>query len=395
MSENKNYNGNISFDEWNIKSHLNDSLDLSGISVSEDLINRTLLAIKQSEIQAVSEVEESQTENDAIRQTTGTNLGQTGYTKDEPASNKKVIQWNRYIRAFAGVAAAVVVVAAGYGLASNGAFSGNKTATESKDMAYDTTATKEAADENTEAEISNELTMSQTEESTSNALAPSGDAGTVGSSANSNYGEATTDGIQDPSVSENAGIMGGAAEGTTGIENPQYSIVADVPTIKSKTDSEDAGGSAGSGSNSTGAGTDSSALQSREPSMKKSSAGLEVTLSFLDIFLADPAKASSLTITDELNNITVVLTKKEDIQSFYTMMEQYQFTYADQAGNNSNYVIEIATPIPSMTRYTMYVGDSIVIDYADDVTTSHSVYTTASLTELSSALQEFCQKHSK
>ena len=384
MSENKNYDENNEFDELNIKSHLNDSLDLSGISVSEDLINRTLLAIKkQSELQStVAEVNENQEENETVKQT-----------------NKKIIQWNRYIRAFAGVAAAVVVVVAGYGLASTGAFSGYKAATDSKDQAYDTTATKEAADESAQAELSENATIFQTEESGSNALAPSENATAVDPSSNSISGDVATDETQD-SGSDNAGSMAGGAVGSAGtsaaIESPKYSIVADVPVTESKDDSGTVGSTSGSSSGSYGStGNENSDLQSTEPSMKKSFTTQEIALSFRDIFLADPAKASSLTITDELNDVSIVLTNKEDIQSFYTLMEQHQFTYGDETGDTSNYVIEIATPTPSMTRYTMYIGDSIVVDYADDVTSSHSVYTTSTLAELSTAIQEFCQKYSK
>ena len=81
----------IEQDELNIKSHLNTSLDLSGISVSEDLINRTLAAIKE---QAISSEEVTKT--------------------DDLAPRKKIIAWNRYIRGFAGVAAAALIVVIGY-----------------------------------------------------------------------------------------------------------------------------------------------------------------------------------------------------------------------------------------------------------------------------------------
>lgn len=49
MSIKKKGQNEIGLDELNIKSHLNTSLELEGISVSEDLINRTLDAIKKEE----------------------------------------------------------------------------------------------------------------------------------------------------------------------------------------------------------------------------------------------------------------------------------------------------------------------------------------------------------
>ena len=84
-----NYNGKdkndkIELDELKIKSHLNTSLDLIGISVSEDLINRTLAAIKEQALSGEDEV----TQTSIMKPT------------------KKIIAWNRYIRGFAGVAAA-------------------------------------------------------------------------------------------------------------------------------------------------------------------------------------------------------------------------------------------------------------------------------------------------
>ncbi len=382
MSENKNYDDNMEVDELNIKSHLNDSLDLSGISMSEDLINRTLLAIKkQSELPtAVAEVNESMTENDA---------------------NRKVIHWNRYFRAFAGVAAAVVVVVVGYSLANNGAFSGYKSKTSnSADQVYDIAVTKEAADANVNENLSDSSTIFQDEESSMNALAPNEGNSEDEYSINSSYGESTTttDGTQDPNSSENAEIMKGqgedSADTSVGIESPQYSIVAEVPVTASKEDSKEIDGSTGSSYGTTGS-AEKSTIQSTEPSLRKSVTTQETALSFRDIFQADPSKANSLTITDEMNDVTIILTKKEDIQSFYTMMEQHQFTYGNQSDDTTNYVIEIATPTPSMTRYTMYVGNSIVVDYADQVTSSHSVYTTTTLAELSTAIKEFCQKYNK
>lgn len=101
-------------DDMNIRSHLNTSLDLNGISVSEDLINRTLRAIKEQQ------------------------------TKDEEQNNihaksadQKVIPWGRYFRGVAGVAAAILVVALGITAMTNRNFESksdeNSSAPESTD----------------------------------------------------------------------------------------------------------------------------------------------------------------------------------------------------------------------------------------------------------------------
>jgi len=84
---------NIELDDMKIKSHLNTSLDLNKISISEDLINRTLEAIRMQ-----PSTENSKSEDDLK-------------FKDV---QKKVIPWNRYARSIVGVAAAVLVVLVGY-----------------------------------------------------------------------------------------------------------------------------------------------------------------------------------------------------------------------------------------------------------------------------------------
>lgn len=87
----------LSSDDMNIKQHLNESLDIKGITISEDLINRTLSAIKQSEIEQPGDQQ------------------QDNKSKDEMAF-KKIIPWSRCIRKIAGVAAAVLIVTVGLSL---------------------------------------------------------------------------------------------------------------------------------------------------------------------------------------------------------------------------------------------------------------------------------------
>jgi len=83
-------------DELNIKEHLDASLDIKGISVSEDLINRTLAAVKKA-----------QAETDEL----------SGKIKIE--ERKRTVSMNRYIRSIAKVAAVVLVAAAGFAMVSS------------------------------------------------------------------------------------------------------------------------------------------------------------------------------------------------------------------------------------------------------------------------------------
>lgn len=87
MSYNSRNNKEYEIDELNIKFHLGTSLDKSGISVSEDLIQRTLDAInKESAVQTDIE------DNNKL---------------------KRAIPHIKYIRSIAGVAAALLVVVGG------------------------------------------------------------------------------------------------------------------------------------------------------------------------------------------------------------------------------------------------------------------------------------------
>lgn len=78
----------IEIDDLNIKSHLNASLEAEGISISEDLINRTLKAIKQQEAENLD-------------------------TDKRYKENEKPISFYRNIRTLITVAAAALILVAG------------------------------------------------------------------------------------------------------------------------------------------------------------------------------------------------------------------------------------------------------------------------------------------
>ncbi|MBE5966298.1 MAG: hypothetical protein E7255_04955 [Lachnospiraceae bacterium] len=85
---------NSYFDDMNIRTHLDTSLDLSGISVSEQLIQKTLRAIKEQPV---------------------------GPSEQEDSSRHfKPIPWKRYVRSLTGAAAAVLILFAGYHFISSG-----------------------------------------------------------------------------------------------------------------------------------------------------------------------------------------------------------------------------------------------------------------------------------
>lgn len=89
MSTNKH--NNIEFDDMMLKSHLNASLDKDKINVSEELINRTLAAIKSQQ------------------------SSQDSLTNNHSPSVNRVVPFSRYVRSFAGVAAAALILVVGIG----------------------------------------------------------------------------------------------------------------------------------------------------------------------------------------------------------------------------------------------------------------------------------------
>ena len=94
MNFNKSDLDKLQMNDSNIKSHLNNSLDTKGIHVSDDLVQRTLQAIRNDEM--------NQEESDAL--------------KAEAGNEKKKIDWKRSTRRFAGVVAAGIVLIAGIGV---------------------------------------------------------------------------------------------------------------------------------------------------------------------------------------------------------------------------------------------------------------------------------------
>ena len=88
-----NNTDDMNLDKLNIKSHLNASLDFSNISVSEELIQKTLRAINEEPSTLVE--------------------------KDENVMNTRKIPWNSYVRRLTGVAAALIVLIGGYSIIKN------------------------------------------------------------------------------------------------------------------------------------------------------------------------------------------------------------------------------------------------------------------------------------
>ena len=378
MKYNDNKKDNIEMDDMNIKSHLDTSLDLSGVIVSEDLINRTLEAIKKQ------------------------STGQTNLEESKEASTtgtKKVIAWNRYVRSLAGVAAAVIIVAAGYSFLS-GNYIGEKS---SKDSATPqmsenmTTSTTDSTQQNDK--IYNAGIESQTGDTSANLFDAHDDSGT-----------AVADSTQ-PIASEPNDMTTATAETT-----PQFTIVAgtsakdatespDNDTSLRKTDSDtltstdmaakeveasDATNSLAKDADAGVSGTTTAttiqatmanvsgdgltgvpAADNQSSPANKTVEG--VILTFREIFLLEPENAAYITITDQVNGTVITLTDQAAIQDFYTVMDKHQFKYSAEASTEQNYTVELSNPQQD-TTFFMTVGEHITVNFSDKDTTSQSIY---------------------
>lgn len=344
-----NYNNkkrDLEIDEFNIKAHLNTSLDLSGISVSEDLINRTLAAIKASE-QEKATMETVSEENDTI--------------------GKRVIPFSRYIRGIAGVAAALFIVIVGYSVLKSVNYkSNNKTDSGAPEIAYNT-AVDMAAGENS--------TMSMAE---STAAAPA-------------EGEMAGYGSDNRGASDDSAAIPQEAKQ----EEALYSITAKTDSVDGESDGASGEGMDGSTNNIAPADQsnlkiDASFAASKDTDMVVKSAEI-IELSFRDIFLPDATKAEYITIKNVTDGTEITLTDQAQIEEFYTMMDIHQFISVSDTNREPDYSVE-TRELESGVLYTMLIGDYIEITCYDGETVSFSVYQALDNTLLKQNLDEFYKK---
>lgn len=332
---NSNDKKNTEYDDMNIKTHLNTSLELDGISVSEDLINRTLQAIKLQ--QAPQEMEEKPI-----------------------SSDKKVIAWNRYVRGLAGIAAAIIVVVVGYSIIDNMGMKFNKSSDKASDsQEFDRSEAKMdiASTDSADGSFKREEEVAAE------------DGYMAGNSTEATVESSESDAKQTQLDTE-------ADEEST----LQFKITADTA----------------SPAENSGAGTDTEIAKGEDQSQLASIAGNKeetVILTFRDIFLSDPKSAEYITITEEVNNTSITLTEQEDIQDFYTVMDQHQFTPDGNSSPMQDYTVEVKTPQPENSIYTMVIGDFISVSYTSGDVVSNGIFHAVDNALLKQSLDEFFQKY--
>ncbi len=348
--KNDKKNKTIELDDRNIRSHLNTSLDLSGIRVSEDLINRTLAAIKEQPV------------------TTDGNASAT----PAAVTHKKVISWSRYIRGFATVAAALVIVVAGYAAIKQLPI-GMKSTTEN--------------------------TVAEPE--ISNLYAPDGksaDSQSMDAASSADQGYTTFDTPESAQGEASITTIPGAEEGSeTALADTQFTISAETfagsaekraeAPVKAEGENGDKENAADEDQN-TGA-------NSLKPKANMALRGTQTTLAFRDIFISSPEQAQYILITDHVNNTSVNLTDPADIEAFYQVMETHEFTSsaADTAAGE-DYTVEMLDP-DTQALYTMLVGNQLTVRLVQGEVSSESTYVAVNDELFKEDLQSFYTAHKK
>lgn len=325
------YNGNrdidkkTEYDDMNIKSHLNTSLELEGISVSEELIQRTLAAIKEQQVQKKEH----------------------GDVKAEERHRTSIVPWNRYVRSFAGVAAALLLLVVGYNVLKQMPIAKNETTSMDNAAPEADLMMKQADSQETTASGSAEMSAAEAP------AAASADVDTVtkeesltAQEETSEYtitAENTTGSGYGASVGTNNAPNHGGEDGTE--EEIQF---AKVPEDDSKTLKF------------------STSLQSTDASA--------VTYTFRNIFLPAPEEAEYITISSNKSGISITLTALDDIRAFYLVMDAHLFTGDGQeAADGQDYTVEMMNP-NTQALYTMYLGPNLIVKCIQGDNVTENVY---------------------
>ncbi|MDF2537006.1 MAG: hypothetical protein K0S76_27 [Herbinix sp.] len=333
MSIKDNNNGKKNNDDLNIKSHLNTSLDFNGISVSEDLINRTLEAIKKQPAD--------------INNITAEDI-------DSKKVKKKVISWNRYVRGIAGVAAACLVVLAGYQVMKS--FSGiNKMDMDNSLVSPDYDKGDASGTQESEANDDNYTAL-----------------------AENNTDDGTVSDTQ-PEVADSAADI---AEYTITGKSAEFSSLYDE-----KEESE--APAASSLVPEEGAGTDRN-----YESVVMDENGNQL-LTFLEICILTPEQLESISIINKSEVKEIAITDQKKIEGFYTMMEKHTYTYATDGAVNPNYTVDFISPEQGEASYTISVGETVTVRFAGAEEVKETIYHPTDYKMLQADLDQFFIENSR
>jgi len=297
-------------DDMNLKSHLDTSFEESGLRVSEDLIRKTMEAINQ------------QTLNKSV--------------EDKKVVNykAKVNQRNMYIRRYAGVAAAVVLLIVGYQMVQNVGLGTNSKSSDNE-RSYD--IQESASEEQQDSSSTDSLSEVQLETTT------------AAEDAKTNY--TVADEADSMETDEQAPMMV--------TEEPEVSV----------SDSTYGSTMIGNANNSEG-------------------------MTFSQICLLIPEDVTYLKITNVAKENSMILTDQTKIKSFYEAMDNHLFTNGTKSSVNWYYIIEVKKQEEATTDYdTIWVGDSLMVQYSNDSEENYSSYDAVDQVELIKELDAFYEEN--
>ncbi|MDF2842089.1 MAG: hypothetical protein K0R00_515 [Herbinix sp.] len=305
----------LDFEQLNIKSHLNTSMELKGISVSEDLINRTLKAINNQSVDK----------------------------QDQPPLNsqqaelRKSFSINKFVRGFAGVAAAAIIIVAGTQLLE-GNIGGSK-----KDLAIDMNSTA----------------MEQ-----------------KSSSENAGYGDESYSTLQDDTAKYESAQT----------EDAEVSFDDNMVT-------SDAGKQVDE-SNATALAPEATTEDMDFTGITSSTETEKTKLGFTQLLVPELTGTATVVVTKAEDKTKVTLTDQKDIEEFYLTMEKHQFTASTSAPANVVFQMELTTTEQNQT-YLISVGEHLQVEYSDKQTTSMSTYDVVDNDVFQQDLMNLIDKYSK
>jgi hypothetical protein len=354
ISEKDNINGQLT-DDFHIKSHLNTSFELRGIKVSEELIQKTLKAVREADQSESGKASVSSINEHSKRPT-----------------------WIRYSRLIAGAAAAVIVMAVGINYLSGSA-------------KYDSKSMD---------------TAPMSEESTANSSMTAGSADMASGGAEADAVPKAkefartedADRATDNADENNSGALKDGSDASADQSDSQIMYSTASADLAGATESEDDSSASSSGDTATtevpedNATADSGTASDARHELA-AIYGDEIStdsLQFKDIFPALQEEISSINIMDNTNNKETRITSQEDIGEFYKTMDQQMFTLGTKAGSNLRYTIGVIG-LQKQELFSMKIGDTVTVSSSINEVISESIYSATDSTTLLKLIGTFCK----
>lgn len=283
----------IEVDKLNIKSHLNTSLEAEGISVSEDLISRTMDAIRRNEV----------------------NNSDTGQDNME---HKKLVFF-RHTRTLVTVAAAALILVVGINALRMLSPLGSKS-----DMSKSQNSVSDDAGK-TEIFYTTERSREENKEA---------------------YDQDTSDGSK-----SDAPMVGALADEATVDMTEEEEQSFDMKISKSEEQTEE-----------PGVGGRVMAIQGD-------------ALTFTEVINIESTEVSSITISSMTADMTNTIANQDQIDKFYSVMNEYLFMQSEAEDTNTLYVVSLASE--DGDSQLLISETNIAVNYTRNGTISHGIYSAA------------------